>query len=168
MNPHMNRRPSHRATLASILRMTILALLVPAASAASATVTEATPVHNATPLGTLFYSPAQRAAITQARAGSLVNQGSSGEADSDAIKSPPPILEINGVVRRGQGKSTVWINRRPVAEGQPIGAAGSPSIANRSVVIDGKAVRVGETINLATGQRSDIAPPAAVRVTGAK
>lgn len=100
-------------------------------------------------LGTLFYSPAERAAITSGR-----------EEKGGAVI--PASLKLGGIVKRETGKGTVWLNNQPLNEGQSVPLASTPSITATGIHIDGKAVRVGETVNLVTGERSDILPPGAV------
>ena len=77
MNPNMSRRPILLTALASTFRMTILALLVPTASAAA---TETRPARNTNSLGTLFYSPAQRAATAAGNAYRWKGSGRSRDA----------------------------------------------------------------------------------------
>lgn len=120
----------------------ILALLfsLPVYAAASA---------KAEGLGTLFYSPTERSAISSAREGKTGNDTASG-------------LTVSGIIKRESGKSTAWINNKAIPEGQPIPPASAPKITAQGVTIDGKPVRVGETVNLVTGERTDILPPGTV------
>jgi hypothetical protein len=104
-------------------------------------------------LGTLFFSPAERAAIVVARRGEQPGAISSGAAFS-----------VTGLVKRGGQKSTAWINGQTVAEGQGIPAAGVPVISNNGVTIDGQPVRVRETLDLESGARTDALPQGAVSV----
>ncbi len=113
-----------------------------------------TPVALAAPsptgaLGTLFYSPDERAAIVQARSGEKTAETASG-------------LAVTGLVKRATGKGTVWVNGQSVPEGQAVPPAAAPTIRHDGVVIDGSRVRVGETLNPRTGERADIVAPGAV------
>ena len=104
-------------------------------------------------LGTLFFSPAERAALIAARRGEqqgVVNYGTT--------------VSVSGLVKRGGRKSTAWINSQTVAEGQAVPAAGIPAISAKSVTIDGREVRVRETLDLDSGARSDALPQGAVSV----
>jgi len=100
-------------------------------------------------LGTLFYSPAERAALVSARAG---------DTHQDSVSG----LRLGGIVKRAGGKGMVWINGQALPEGQPVSTAPAPEITAQGATIDGKPVRVGETVNLITGERIDIVPPDAV------
>ena len=102
-------------------------------------------------LGTLFYSPAERAAVLRERRGTVAD-------------APATSLNLSGVVKRARGKSTAWINRQPLPEGQL--APGSRSTRNcaTGVSVDGSRLRVGETLDTETRVRTDIVAPGALRV----
>jgi hypothetical protein len=57
-------------------------------------------------LGRLFFTPAERAQIEQ----STIPQ------PPTLTPSAPPVLEVNGIVQRSDGKGTVWLNRHPIQE----------------------------------------------------
>lgn len=105
-------------------------------------------------LGTLFYSPAERVAIAVAR---------SGDAPSE-IREIRSSLAINGLVKRDNQKSTVWVNGQAIPEGQAIPPASAPTITANTVTVNGKSVRVGETLDLTSGERSDFIPEGSVSV----
>lgn len=98
-------------------------------------------------LGTLFYSPAQRSEIERAR------RGEAGQAQEQAQK------RLSGVVRRANGKSTVWVN----GEALPEGAAGTPPLRGMDAVVQQRRLRVGEAVDALTGETSDVVPPGSVR-----
>lgn len=58
------------------------------------------------PLGRLFYSPEQRAALERQRGNKQARQ--------DDIR--PSAVTVDGVVRRSDGRATVWINGIPYNE----------------------------------------------------
>lgn len=97
-------------------------LLLLAASAAGA---------QSEPLGRLFMTPQQRAALDRERLLGLSQRQS--DLDSEASYT------FNGEVRRSSGKNTRWIN----GEAQP-GAAGSPAIP------------AGDTFHPATGEHDSV------------
>lgn len=107
-------------------------------------------------LGTLFYSAAERAAIVRAR---------QDEPDAPASSSQ---ITVNGVVKRHGGPSTAWVNGRAVVEGQPVPPATRLGVTARGVTLDGAAVRVGESLDMSTRERSDIVAPGAVTSRGKK
>jgi hypothetical protein len=103
-------------------------------------------------LGTLFYSAAERSAITSAR------QGQPDAAPSSSL------MTINGVVKRKSGNSTAWVNGQAVRDGQPVPPAARLTTTGDGVLLDGQPVRVGETLDLTTLQRNDIVAPGAVTI----
>ncbi len=107
----------------------------------------ATAAENGERLGTLFYSPVERLEITHAR----------GDLESSEAEAPTR-LQLDGLVKRGGGKSTAWLNGKPVAEGLPVAQQPAPVINKAGVAIDGKPLRIGESLNLTTGERSDFIP----------
>ena len=68
-------------------------------------------------LGRLFYTPAQRTQLDVAR--SQRNPINVPETPTEAAPAPPA-LTYSGVVRRSDGKSTVWINNRAVRDGEAL------------------------------------------------
>jgi hypothetical protein len=105
-------------------------------------------------LGTLFYTPNERTSLVASRR-------SSSQPDAFSFDSS---LSVRGLVRRGQQKSTVWINRQTVMEGQAVTSGEVPVIGTKSVRIDGRAVRVGEALDVESGARSDFIPQGSVSV----
>jgi hypothetical protein len=102
-------------------------------------------------LGSLLYSRQERAAIVQARA----------EPGADAGNSR---MRVFGLVKRERGKGTVWINRLALPEGQALPPAKQTRMTPAGIVIDGQLVRVGETLDLRSHERSDLVDPGALSV----
>ena len=67
-------------------------------------------------LGRLFSSPEERAQLDAARSGTPP----AGAAQAPPVPPPPPPpsppMELNGVVQRSSGRSTVWLNQEPQQE----------------------------------------------------
>ena len=80
--------------------------------------------------GRMFFTPAQRAALDNFR---KLNIRSAAVSDDDRDKdlvAPPPAPErmsVNGMVRRSDGKNTVWINNRAVDAGSPAASTSRPA-----------------------------------------
>ncbi len=106
-------------------------------------------------LGTLFYSAAERAALVEARRG---------EADAPLRSTR---MTVNGVVRRERVNSTAWVNGQPVADGHTLPVAGRVHVQRDGVTIDGKPLRVGESLDVVTQTRGDVVAPGAVTRKGA-
>ena len=66
-------------------------------------------------LGRLFFAPAQRAQLDAARAARDRRTPLSAETEQAAPQGPD-VVTYNGLVRRNDGKSTVWINGKPITE----------------------------------------------------
>ncbi len=107
------------------------------------------------PLDVLFYSPSERRAMVRERSGSPEQEDSS-------------LARVSGIVKRERGNSTAWINQQPVAEGHSLAPTTRTTISNTHVTLDGQRVRVGETLDLRTRERTDMVAPGAVTAQGKK
>lgn len=73
-------------------------------------------------LGKLFFTPSQRAQFDAARAQRdrrvpmSTAAGHESEAGHAAAPQGPDVVTYNGLVRRNDGKSTVWLNGKPITE----------------------------------------------------
>ena len=79
-------------------------------------------------LGTLFFSPEERARLDQQRRGDLappVKPPAATERGRPAAPARPPVL--TGYVQRSDGRDTVWIDGRPVVTTAPQASALEPS-----------------------------------------
>ena len=107
----------------------------------------------AEPLGRLFFTPAERTRLDVAR-----SQKSRGTPASEQ-EEPAPVPEVvtyGGIVRRDDGKTTVWINNRTVNDGK---AADRLPVASR-VRPDGsinlEVPQTNRSVNLKVGQSFEI------------
>lgn len=103
-------------------------------------------------LGRLFFTPQARAALDRQRQLNIKQaQTMEGEA-----------LSMDGIVRRGDGHSTVWINGKPhditdPEAGVAIQLGRDASSATLRVGDEAPAgMRVGETLNRGTREKSDV------------
>ena len=106
-------------------------------------------------LDTLFYAPAERSAMVLERS----------DAGGQDARRP---ARLDGIVQRDRGHGTSWINHRAVAEHQPAAPGAPTRISADAIVLDGRHLRVGETLDLATGVRTDLVAPGALIRQGAK
>jgi len=111
------------------------------------------------PLGRLFLTPQQRAALDNARRNRV--RAAAVAAAADKKPKPPPVQDvtINGVVRRSDGESTIWVNGHPTDGETDDGmrVVASPGEDNSIVVREpqkGRKVRlkVGQRVDLTTGR----------------
>jgi len=73
-------------------------------------------------LGRLFFTPAQRASLDVARSQRARAALSTEKPEQEAAPVPQTIT-YSGVLRRSDGKTTVWINNQPVNDRESAGAA---------------------------------------------
>lgn len=110
-------------------------------------------------LGRLFFTPAERAALDTQRklAGEMANRPV--RKDTDAPKAPPPkMVTLNGVLRRSDGETTIWVNGQPVHEQFRDVDVMPGSISREGVAVQlpgsGRRVKlkVGQSVDSATGE----------------
>jgi hypothetical protein len=114
-------------------------------------------------LGRLFFTPEQRAALDARRKARL--------PDKPAALAPSPTTRVDGSVQRSSGRSTIWIDGAAVPDGtQPEGLrvrrGGDPSRVGVSVGEGGRRIemRVGETLDRASGEVKDVVGDGEVRI----
>ncbi len=105
-------------------------------------------VAQAQTLGTVFFSPAERIALIAARSGI----------------SQTATYTLNGITLRKEGKSVAWINGRAVTQIPPDPIIPTLVILRDHVLIEGKVIKVGETLDINSGQRTLRLPEKAVQV----
>lgn len=127
----------------SLVGIAALAILVSHASSA------------AEGLGRLFFNPEQRAQMDLARS-KRIRTTLSEEPEEQQSASLPETLTYNGLVRRSDGKNTVWLNGRSVPEGE----MGGRTPVNSKLRWDGSLVielpQANRSINLRVGQELEI------------
>lgn len=118
----------------------------------------ATPVRGQDTLGRLFFTPAQRAQLDRERT-AAATLASRPVAQQAQPKAPPPkIMTLNGVVRRNDGQTTVWVNNRPIHERFGDAEISAGSIGREGVGVtlpaSGRQVRlkVGQTVDATSGK----------------
>ena len=99
-------------------------------------------------IGTVFFSPAERAALVAARSG--ITQSAT--------------YTLTGITQRGAGKSVAWINGRAVTQVPPDAGIPTLVIDRDHVLIEKKVIKVGETLDIISGQRTLRLPEKSVRV----
>jgi hypothetical protein len=126
------------------------------------------------PLGRLFFTPAERSQLDQAR---THKHRSPQSAAAEPVALPATqTITYSGIVRRSDGKSILWLNNRAAEErealaGLPVdgrvGADGAVTLQNAS----GGTVRlkVGQRAELQTGKVAEAhqAPPAPLKTQAA-
>ncbi|MEO8037186.1 MAG: hypothetical protein ABI794_00360 [Betaproteobacteria bacterium] len=112
-------------------------------------------------LGRLFFTPAERASLDRQRklAGDLASRPAvKKEAVGPRTAAPPKMVTLNGIVRRSDGETTIWVNSQPMHED-----FGEVEVSPGSITREGIAVqlpgidrrvklKVGQTVDATTGR----------------
>jgi hypothetical protein len=106
-------------------------------------------------MGRLFYTPAQRAALDDMR---RRPQAATAAQPNATLPPPPEYVTLNGVVRRSDGATTVWLNDRQVRgrvseEGLRISPTPRTSTPNRVTVV---VPQTGHVVDLKVGQQLEV------------
>jgi len=112
--------------------------------------------------GRLFFTPAERASLDTQRklAGDLANRPAVRKDPVIAAKTAPQpkMVTLNGIVRRSDGETTIWVNSQPVHESFDDVDVTPGSITREAVAVQlpgsGRRVKlkVGQTVDAATGR----------------
>jgi hypothetical protein len=112
-------------------------------------------------LGRMFYTPAQRATLDAARKQNIRTEVGNDNSEQPAAAAPaaplPQNVSVNGVIRRSDGKSTIWLNNRIVSEHPTSGMNASVGKADNQVRLSvpesGRSVdlKVGQTVEIVSG-----------------
>ena len=79
-------------------------------------------------IGRLFFTPSQRNSLDIARS-QRTRVTVATETTQEVLQPVPQTITYGGMIRRSDGRSTVWLNNRPVHDGNA--ATGSPTIVRR-------------------------------------
>jgi len=120
----------------------------------------------APPLGRLFFTPAERAQLDIARTQKKAPPVTAA-AEPPAPQPAPQIVTYGGIVRRSDGRSTLWINNRAVDEKEALSAlslkgkvrpdgAVSVQVPQTGGTID---IKVGQSVELQTGRVAEARKP---------
>jgi hypothetical protein len=114
------------------------------------------PAAEAPQIGRMFFTPTQRAQLDVARAQrARVTLATEKTEEVLATQPVPQTLTYDGVVRRADGSTTVWINSRPVNPKDPAG----PVIVGRVRADGGVSLQMpqsGRTVDLKPGQSVEL------------
>lgn len=116
------------------------------------------------PLGRLFFTPEQRAALDARRKARVPDKPA-------AVPVESPVTRIDGAVRRSGGRSTVFVNGEAVPEGTAAAGGGEGASLSRGGRVrlgagEGDApreLRVGESLDRASGEVRDVVGADAIR-----
>lgn len=129
-----------------ILRLLILCLALAALSA---------PAPAAEPLGRFFFTPGQRASLDVARSQRARATLSTEQTEQEGAPVAQTIT-YGGLVRRSDGKTTVWINNQAVKEREPASGGAIVSRVRPDGSITLQAPQSGRSVDLKPGQSVEL------------
>jgi len=106
-------------------------------------------------LGRLFFTPAQRASLDVARSQRARAALSTEKPEQEAAPVPQTIT-YSGVLRRSDGKTTVWINNQPVNDQESAGAAAIVGQVRRDGSVMLQVPQSGRSVILKPGQSVEL------------
>lgn len=102
-------------------------------------------------LGRMFFTPAERAMLDNARKKSIRGEVIS---ETKAAAPVPQNVSVTGMVRRSDGKSTIWVNNRPVTDRQTGAVKVAPTANDNRVKLT--VPESGRSVDLKVGQSVEI------------
>jgi len=104
--------------------------------------------------GRLFFTPTQRAQLDLLRA-QKVRQPPQASEDESAAAPAPEVITYGGIVRRSDGKSTVWLNDRPISDRAKAADAGIGRLRNDGAIML-KPPQAERSVPLKVGQSLEV------------
>jgi hypothetical protein len=108
----------------------------------------------AEPLGRLFYTPAQRGQLDAAR--SQRSRAPVVAAEQEPAAAVPELLTYDGMIRRSDGKTTVWINNRAIHDGRPASNLPFTSKLRPDGSVKLGVTQTDQSVDLRVGQSAEI------------
>jgi hypothetical protein len=106
-------------------------------------------------LGRLFFTPAQRASLDIARS-QRARTALATEKTEQETTPVPQTITYSGVLRRSDGKTTVWINNQPVHDRESAGAATIVGRVRPDGSVTLQVPQSGRSVNLKPGQSVEL------------
>lgn len=129
-----------------MIRVMALMFLASAAGAAFAT----------QPMGRLFFTPAERAGLDNARIQKGVPAKTVASEQMLQVSPAPQIVTYDGLVRRNDGKSTLWLNNKPFDEREPLSGGAVSGRVRQDGALTLQVSQSGASINLRVGQSAEL------------
>lgn len=108
-----------------------------------------------TQIGRLFFTPAERAQLDLARMQKKVPAPAAG-AEPVEPTPPPQIVSYSGIVRRSNGKATLWINNRMVEEKDALAGLSLRGKVRPDGAVTLQVPQSGGTIDVKVGQSVEL------------
>jgi len=123
-------------------------------SLAAAAMPIAAPAQGERP-GRLFFTPAQRASLDVARSQRARAALDTEKTEQEAAPVPQTIT-YGGMVRRSDGKSTVWFNNQPVNDREALGGAAIVGRVRADGSVTLQVPQTGRSVSLKPGQSVEL------------
>jgi hypothetical protein len=107
------------------------------------------------PLGRLFFTPAERAQLDNARAQKRAPQPTSAAQPVDT-RPETQVITYNGIVRRSDGKSILWLNNRPADEKEALSGLAITGRVRPDGAVTLQVPGSGSSVDLKVGQRAEL------------
>jgi hypothetical protein len=114
----------------------------------------AAPAGAAEPIGRLFYTPDQRTSLDGARSKRARNAVATEKEESPPPPPSPEVVTYGGMVRRSDGKTTVWLNNHAVGEKETGSRIVGKVRPDGSVTL--QSPHTGKNVELRVGQRAEL------------
>lgn len=106
-------------------------------------------------VGRLFFTPAQRLQLDIARR-QRARATLATERTEEVAQPIPQTITYDGVVRRSDGKTTVWVNGRPINDQQPVGGTAIVGRIGADGSVRLQVPQSGRSVDLKPGQRVEL------------
>jgi hypothetical protein len=113
------------------------------------------PASSAQPIGRLFFTPAERAQLDNARAQKRAPQPTSAAQPVDT-RPETQVITYNGIVRRSDGKSILWLNNRPADEKEALSGLAITGRVRPDGAVTLQVPGSGSSVDLKVGQRAEL------------
>ena len=133
----------------------LILLCAPLAPAAWGQASPPPAANAAEPVGRLFFTPAQRALLDVARS-RRARTTLSTEGTEETAAPLAQTITYGGMVRRDDGKSTVWINGRPVNDNDTAGGASIVGRVRPDGSVSLQVPQSGRSVELKPGQSIEL------------
>jgi len=110
----------------------------------------------AQPVGRLFYSPSERTQLDAIRTQKPTPQQATAAAPPQEARPTTQTITYSGIVRRNDGKSTLWLNNKPVDEKDALSGLAVTGRVRPDGAVTFQNPETGARIDLKVGQRAEL------------
>jgi hypothetical protein len=110
----------------------------------------------AQPMGRLFYTPAERAQLDAMRTQKPPPKQAAAAAPQEQPRPTSRTITYSGIVRRNDGKSTLWLNNKPVDEKDALSGLAVSGRVRPDGAVTFQNPETGARIDLKVGQRAEL------------